>query len=191
MVCFLLITSDIILPLENRRADGFRSNSDLDHKDVSLNLVYEKDDLLDVSLYADYVDSEMGRPGVKPPAGTADFSVGTTKLYDSESSNLLNRQGDENMSASLSIKSRPFEKAGINFKASYIDMENYNLNRYNSMNYEEEEPVPVIVGSDSWVTNNVFTLEANTDIEPVDDLKFLFGAEYKRYDWENSTINSE
>jgi outer membrane cobalamin receptor len=167
--------------------DGFRSNSDLDHKDVSLNLVYEKDDSLDVSLYADYVDREMGRPGVKPPAGTADFFVGTTKLYDSESSNLLNRGGDENMSASFSIKSRPFEKTGINFNASYLDMENYNLNRYNSMNYETGDPV--LAGSDSWVTNNVFTIEANTDIEPIDELKFLFGAEYKRYDWENSTFN--
>ncbi len=72
-----------------QETDGFRSNSDLDHKDASLNLVYEKDDLLDVSLYADYVDREMGRPGVKPPAGTTDFYVGAVKLYDSESSNCL------------------------------------------------------------------------------------------------------
>jgi outer membrane cobalamin receptor len=164
--------------------DGFRSNSDLDHKDASLNLVYEKDDSLDVSLYADYVDREMGRPGVKPPVGTEDFSVNSIKLYDSESSNLLNHQGDENMSASLRIKSRPFEKAGINFNASYIDMENYNYNRYYS-----SYPVVGIPGSESWVTNNVFTLEANTDVEPVDNLKFLFGAEFKRYDWENETIN--
>jgi iron complex outermembrane receptor protein len=167
-----------------QEGDGFRSNSDLDHKDASLNLVYEKDDLLDMSLYADYVDREMGRPGVRPPAGTADFYVGNVKLYDRESSNLLNRQGDENMSVSLRIKSRPFDKAGINFSTSYLDMENYNYNRYYS-----SYPVAGIPGSKTWVTNKVFTVEANTDIEPVADLKLLLGAEFKRYDWENRTIN--
>lgn len=181
---FIIENFGYYLTAGKQESDGFRSNSDLDHKDASLNLVYEKDDLLDVSLYTDYVDREMGRPGVRPPAGTTDFYVGTVKLYDRESSNLLNRQGDENMSAALSIKSRPFEKAGINLNASYIDMENYNYNRYYN-----SYPVEGIPGSETWVTNNVFTLEANTDIEPVEELKLLFGAEFKRYDWENRTIN--
>jgi hypothetical protein len=69
-------------------------------------------------------------------------------------------------------------------KASYLDMENYNYNRYYS-----SYPVEGIPGSETWVTNNVFTLEANTDIQPVRDLKFLLGAEFKRYDWENRTLN--
>jgi outer membrane receptor for ferrienterochelin and colicin len=63
-------------------------------------------------------------------------------------------------------------------------MENYNYNRYYS-----SYPVAGIPGSKTWVTNNVFTLEANTEIKPVEEMKFLFGAEFKRYDWENRTIN--
>ena len=165
--------------------DGFRSNADLDHKDVSLNLVFENDDLLDISLYADYVDREYGRPGVEPPAGTEDFFVDGTKLYDSESSNLLNRGGDENLSLSLNVKTKPLDKLGVNFKAGYLDMENYNYNRY----YDGYSIPAGIPGSKTWVTNNVLSLEANAIVEPFDELKVLFGAEYKRYDWENTTIN--
>ncbi|MCP4668593.1 MAG: TonB-dependent receptor plug domain-containing protein, partial [Deltaproteobacteria bacterium] len=54
---------------------GQRHNSGLDHRDVSLRVVYEMGDLLDVSLYGDYIDRDYGRPGVEPPKYTEDFWV--------------------------------------------------------------------------------------------------------------------
>ena len=53
--------------------DGFRDNSDLTHNDISLNLVYDRGDALDISLYGDYTDRDYGSPGVKPPQGTQPF----------------------------------------------------------------------------------------------------------------------
>jgi outer membrane cobalamin receptor len=170
---------------EKLDTDGFRSNSDLDHRDVSMNIVFEKDDLLDISLYGDYVDREFGRPGVKPPAGTTDFFVDGTKLYDSESANLLNRGGDENLSLALNANIKPADEVIVTFKAGYLDMENYNYNRY----YDAYSIPPGIPGSKTWITNKVFDLEANANLQPFEGLGILFGAEYKKYDWENTNIN--
>ncbi|MEW5909709.1 MAG: TonB-dependent receptor plug domain-containing protein, partial [Thermodesulfobacteriota bacterium] len=59
-----------------RETDGFRDNSDLTHTDVSMKLLWDKGDLLNLSLYGDWIDREYGRPGAKPPDGIQDYSVG-------------------------------------------------------------------------------------------------------------------
>jgi outer membrane cobalamin receptor len=183
----MFVTDDLgyYITAEMLGTDGFRSNSDLDHRDASLNIVFEKDDLLDITLYGDYVDREFGRPGVKPPAGTTDFFVDSTRLYDSDSANLLNRGGDENLSLVLNANIKPTDEVAVNLKAGYLNMENYNYNRY----YDAYSVPPGIPGSKTWVTNKVTDLEANANVELFNGLEFLFGAEYKKYDWENTNIN--
>ena len=74
--------------------DGFRDNSDLAQNDASLKLVFDKGKDVWVSLYADYIDRENGRPGAKPPVGTTAFSVNGVPLYNAESANLLNETSD-------------------------------------------------------------------------------------------------
>lgn len=170
------------LTATRRDTDGFRNNADLDHKDVSLNLVYDIGDMLDISLYGDYIDREFGRPGAETPDGIDAFYVGGAKLYDDESANLLNSGGDEDAHLALTIKSNPLEWLGLCFKGNYMDMENYNYNRYYSS-------FPVgLPGSETWVTNEVLGLEGNMDIKPFDGLSFLLGGEYKEYDWSNVSI---
>ncbi len=171
------------LTATKRDTDGFRDNADLDHKDITFNLVYDKGDALEISVYGDYIDRDYGRPGVKPPDGTADFVENGVKLYNDESSNLLNSGGDEDAHLVLSVKSNPLEWLGLNFQGNYTNMENYNYLRYYS-----SYPVVGLPGSKTWVTNEVLEFEGNVEIRPNDSLKFLLGGEYKDYDWENKTI---
>jgi iron complex outermembrane receptor protein len=42
-----------------QETDGHRNNGDLTHNDVSLKLVFEKGDILDISLYGDYIDRDF------------------------------------------------------------------------------------------------------------------------------------
>jgi len=168
------------LTATKRDTDGFRNNSDLNHKDISLNLVYDKGDALDISLYGDYIDRKFGRPGPKPPKGTRPF----LNLYDDEAANLLSSGADENGHLVINIKNRPLEWLGCNLKGSYMNMENYNYGRYYTT-----FPAPGMPGSKTWVTNEVLAAEANTEIKPIDALKVMLGGDYKQYDWENENIN--
>ncbi|MDX1775903.1 MAG: TonB-dependent receptor, partial [Desulfobulbales bacterium] len=163
--------------------DGFRSNSDLDHKDISLNLVLDKGDRLDLSLYGQYLDRDFGRPGVKPPAGTATFYVDDVALYDKESASLLDRGGDEDALLVLTANSQASDMLDITLLASINSMENYNYMRYfNSL-------TSTLPGLESWTTNTVYEIEGDVDIvfSPKGDL--LLGAEYINYDWENESID--
>jgi outer membrane cobalamin receptor len=164
----------------NRKGtDGFRGNSDLDHKDVSLNLVYDGDQGPDISLYGDYIDRSYGLPGVKTPAGTKDFIVNGMKLYDNESSNLLSAGGDKDAHVVLDIKGSPVDRVKLDLKATYADMENYNKNIYYFYS---------LSGSKTWVTNKVKGIEGNADLYLFEGMNLLIGGEYKKYDWENKTI---
>ena len=165
--------------------DGFRSNSDLDHKDVSLNLVLDNGEKLDLSLYGQYLDREFGRPGVRPPAGTETYFVDGVAVYNGESASLLDRGGDEDGLIVLNAKSRLSDMLNITVLADIISTENYNYLRYvNSFG------VPVTLpGSESWTTNTVYEIEGDVDIAFSDKGDLLLGAEYIRYDWENESID--
>jgi outer membrane cobalamin receptor len=78
----MFLTDDFgyYLTATRRETDGFRGNADLRHNDVSLKLVFDKGDILDISLYGDYIDRYYGVPGVEPPKGTADFLCGRNKI---------------------------------------------------------------------------------------------------------------
>jgi len=164
--------------------DGFRDNADLDHKDVSLKLVYEKGDALDISLFGAYLDRDFGRPGVEPPKGTEAFYVNGVELFNAESASLLNKGSDEDAQLVLDINSNPLEWLGLNLKTSYMNLENYNYFRYYS-----DYPVIGLPGSKAWVTNEVLQVEGNVNMQPFEGLTLLLGAEYKNYDWENETVS--
>lgn len=170
------------LTASRRETDGFRDNSDLTHNDVSLKLVLDKGDILDISLYGDYIDREFGRPGVKPPAGTQDYFIGGMKVYNSDAASLLDRGSDEDCHLVLQIKSKPLEWLGFNFRGDYTKMENYNYMRY--IDFFGNLP-----GSKSWTTNEVHGVEGNVDFKPFEDAKLLLGADYKDYDWENESVD--
>jgi len=180
---FLTETLGYYLTANRRETDGFRNNADLDHKDISFKMIYDGEGGPDISLYGDYTDRTYGSPGVKTPAGTTDFFVNGVKLYDSESSNLLNEGGDEDLHLALDINILPLDRIKLNLKATYMNMESYNNYRYYS-----SYPVVGLPGSKTWVTNKVMGIEGNGDIDVFDGLNLLIGGEYKKYDWENRGI---
>lgn len=165
-----------------KEADGFRNNSDLTHNDVSLKLVYDKGESLDISLYGDYIDRDYGRPGVKPPAGTGDFYVGGKKVYNDDSASLLDKGGDEDGHVVFQVKSDPLEWLGLNFKGDYTHMKNYNYMRY------YDSGTGGLPGKETWTTNEVKGVEGSLNLKPIEDVNFLIGAEYKDYDWNNEGV---
>lgn len=169
----------------NRSAtDGFRDNSDLTCNDVSINLLLDKENLPDASLYADYVYRYYGVPGVQPPAGTEPFSVDGETLYNSESGNLLARGSDKDAHVALNINGEPRSYMNLKFNANYTDMEYYDYNRWYT-----NWPSAGLPGSKTWVINRVLGIEGNADISFSDKLGVLIGAEYKDYHWENESID--
>jgi len=167
------------LTATKRDSDGFRENAESNHKDVSLNLVYDIGDILGISLYGDYIDRDFGRPGVEPSHGTSNFYYNGTKVYDEHSASVLDEGADEDAHLVLTMKSSPVKWLGINLKGSYMNMENYNYRRY------YDSFLPGVPGDESWTTNEVIQVEGNVDIQPIKSMKFLLGGEYKEYDWEN------
>jgi outer membrane cobalamin receptor len=160
--------------------DGFRDNSYLNHKDVSLKLVYHPDNGPDMSLYGDYIDRTYGAPGVKPPAGTTDFIVNGIKLYDNESANLLNTNGEKDKHLAFEVADSPAEWVKLNLKGTYADMESYNKNVFYFFSFS---------GSKSWVINKIDSVEGDADIDVFKGMNLLVGGEYKKYYWENKGIS--
>ncbi len=177
----MYLTEDIgyYITANKKETGGFRSNSDLDHKDVSFNFVYDGEQGPGISLYGDYLNRSYGLPGVKTPAGTTDFFVNGVKLYDSESSNLLNEGGDEDIHLALDINVAPIDRLKLNLKGTYLNMENYNKNVYYYY---------ALSGSKTWVTNKVKGIEGNANIDLFEGVNLLVGGEYKKYVWENKGI---
>jgi len=167
------------LTANRKETDGFRDNSDLAHNDVSLNLVLDKGDALDISLYGDYINREFGQPGVKPPDGTQDYYIKGQKFYNSESASLLDRHEDDDAHIALRVKGRPSERLGFNLKSDYTYMESYNYRRSASDGEGEK----------TWVTNEVWGAEGNVDITPFKGAGLLLGAEYKNYGNKNEQID--
>ncbi len=163
------------------KTNGFRSNSDLSHNDASLNLVLDKGDLLDVSLYGDYIYRDFGRPGVQPPVGTQSYYLNGTELTNSESASLVDRGRDNDAHGVLNVQSRPADWVDLKFRGDYTYMESYNYGRYVYWGMGG--------GARTWVTNKVLGLEGDVDLRPFSGANLLIGAEYKNYDWENKNTN--
>jgi iron complex outermembrane receptor protein len=136
-----------------------------------------------VSLYADYIDRENGRPGPKPPAGTPAFSVNGTPLYNHESANLINKTEEEDKHVVLELKSQPLNWLGFRLQTDYTHLRSENHNRYYSAFTPGNLP-----GSDTEVINEVFGAEGNVELKPFSGATLLIGAQHKNYNWENTSI---
>jgi outer membrane cobalamin receptor len=172
------------LTANRKETDGFRSNSYLSHKDVSLNTIYDSQTGPDISLFGNYSDKSYGNPGVRPPAGTTDFFVNGVKLYNKESATLLNSSGEEDLHLCLDINDKPLDWLNLDLKATYINMESFNKFRYYS-----SFPVEGLPGAKAWVINKVKGIEGAGDIDIIKGLDLLIGWQYKDYDWENKSIS--
>jgi len=154
---------------------GFRDNAWLRQNDVSGKLLCDKGDLINVSLFGDYIDRDYGVPGVKPPAGTADYFIGSEKFYNGESASLLDHSYDRDGHIVLNVKGKPLQWIGYDVKGYYTNLDNYNYTRYA---YNGS-------GTENWVTNKVLGADGHAVIYPVEGAKILFGAEYKDFNWKN------
>jgi len=163
------------------KTHGFRSNSDMSHNDASLKLVLDKGDLLNVSLYGDYIYRDFGRPDVQPPPGTQSYYLNGTELTNSESASLVDRGRDNDAHAVLNLNSRPADWVDLKLRGDYTYMDSYNYGRYVYWG--------MAGGARTWVTNKVLGLEGDIDLRPFSGANLLIGSEYKHYDWENKNTN--
>ncbi|MBN1101918.1 MAG: TonB-dependent receptor [Deltaproteobacteria bacterium] len=162
-----------------QETDGFRDNSDLTHQDVTLQLLLDRGDALEVNLYCDYIDRKYGLPGVRPPVGTQPYSVNGTMFYNAESNSLLNRGADEDGHVILGVKGRPLGWLGYTLRGDYTRMESFNRSRYSFSG----------TGAETWVTNRVLGAEGNLELRPVEEATLLVGVEHKDYGWENESVS--
>lgn len=163
--------------------DGFRDNSDSNQTDASLKLVLDRGQTLHVSLYGDFIDRDNGRPGAQPPAGTAPFSVNGTLVYSSESANLLNSTTEKDRHLVLNVKSRPLKWMGLTFQTDYTIMKSDDYSRRYDAFAAGNLP-----GNQSQVENEIFGLEGNVEIDPFRGATLLIGAQYKHFDWDNTSV---
>ena len=177
----MFAAGDIGYYLTANRAEtnGFRANSDLRQNDVSLKLVLDKGDNIDISLYGDYLDRTCGSPGVKPPRGTAAYYLGGKKFYDHDAASLLNYMEDKDGHLVLEVKGTPRQWVSYNARGYYTHMETHYYFRYNS-NGE---------GSENWLTNEVKGADGHVDLYPFEGATLLLGGEYKDFNWENDGYN--
>jgi len=173
------------LTANRRETNGFRDNGGLAHNDVSLKLVLDKGDKLDISLYGDYIDRKYGIPGPKPPEGTGDFSLGGTKFYNKESASLVNRGANKDGHLVFQIKGKPTKKLDLNFKQSYLDTESYNFYRNASAIF----PKLAGEGEKTWVINEVAGTEFYANIKAFENVDLLAGAEYKGFAYERKAVD--
>ncbi|MHB8138465.1 MAG: TonB-dependent receptor [Smithellaceae bacterium] len=157
--------------------DGFRDNSYLRQNDVSLKLLLDKKETINVSFYGDYIDRSYGVPGVKPPAGTQDYYIGTERFYNGEAATLLDHSSDKDGHIVLNLKGKPIKWLGYDLKGYYANMENYNYARYSFDG----------TGAENWVKNEVLGTDGHVDIYPFEGAKLLLGGEYKDYTWKNQS----
>jgi iron complex outermembrane receptor protein len=159
--------------------DGFRDNSYLKQNDLSMKLILEKKEAIDISLYGDYIDRKYGQPGVKPPSGMQDYYRGGIKFYNSEAASLLDKGGDEDGRVILEAKGKPMTWLSYNLKGHYTNMENYYYRRYASDG----------TGQETWVTNEVLGTDGHLVVSPFEGAKLLMGGEYKDFNWNNEGYN--
>lgn len=169
------------LTATKRETDGFRDNSDLDHRDVSLKLVYDRGDALQVNMFGAYIDREYGVPGVRPPAGTGDYFVNGVKMYNAEAASLVNNGGDEDLYSALELKSRPLDWLSLSLRGDAVNMENYYYRRNNG----DLWPKIAGEGDETWVTNEVLGLEGTAEMRLPHEVTLLVGSQYKDYSYKN------
>ncbi|MEI7818283.1 MAG: TonB-dependent receptor, partial [Desulfuromonadales bacterium] len=173
--------STYYLTLGENGTKGFRNNSDLQGKDASLNLTYQKSEKLKISFYGDYNKREYGMPGVRPPAGTADYYIAGQEYYNDEAASLLNRHEDKESHLVLHANGKLSEQLLYSFQSDYSSSRSYN--------YDRQTYAPS--SNKTWITNKVKGFEGNTTLKPFGGAEILLGGEYKQYDNENRQVGMD
>ncbi|MFZ5573303.1 MAG: TonB-dependent receptor [Thermodesulfobacteriota bacterium] len=170
-----------------QETDGHRDNGDLSQNDVSLKLVYDKGDKLDVSLYGDYIDRDFGRPGIDPPpeAQPTNHFIGGVQFYDDASASLLDQGETKDGHAVLDIGSKPLKWLELNLKGYYTDMESYDCERYNAASWL----TPAGAGMKTWVDNTITGAEGNLEFKPLEGASLLLGGDIKEHDWKTRQVD--
>lgn len=164
------------LTANRKETDGFRANSDLEHTDVTLNLLFDRGERFNADFNFGYVERDYGLPGVQPPAGTVPYAIGGEQFYNTETANLLDRGEDQNRHSSLALKGRFGELLNWRLKGDCAVLESFNHSRYS---YNGS-------GDDTEVSNTVRGIEGNLDLHPSKYLGVLAGSEYRNFDYENA-----
>ncbi|NLT23205.1 MAG: TonB-dependent receptor [Syntrophorhabdus sp.] len=160
--------------------DGFRDNGYLRQYDTSAKLVLDRGDLLKVSLYGDYLTRKSGNPGVKPPAGTGEYSIAGTAFYNDESASMTDYSKDRDGNVVLEVNGSPAKQFAYNIKGYYTNTTNNNYERYASTGG---------TGSVNWITNVVAGTVGHVSIYPLEGARLLLGGEYKEFDWGNEAYD--
>ncbi len=166
------------LSANHKAGDGARDNSQLNHNDASLKLLLDKGKNFKASLYGQYLDRDFGIPGFDPPDGAAAPNV-NYPFYNNEVTSLLDHGGDNNGQLIFEIDSNPLEWLEVNIQADLTDMKAYTYQRYN---YNGQ-------GIKSWINNEVWGVEANIDLKPLEGLNVLMGSSYKHHDWRTLSVD--
>ncbi|MBU0481564.1 MAG: TonB-dependent receptor [Proteobacteria bacterium] len=162
------------LTVNRKETDGFRENSDLEHNDIGLNLLFDKGDSFGVDFNFGYVDREYGMPGVEPPAGITPYYLANGQLlYNGESASLLDRHEEENRHSSIVMKGTASDSLDWRVKGDCAVLRSSNYERYSSG------------GSESTITNTIRGMEGNLDLHPFSQVGMVLGSEYRNFDYEN------
>lgn len=167
------------LTASKSETDGFRENSDLDHRDATLNLLFKRGDVLEATLYGDHVERKFGVPGTRPPQDTPSFAMNGVTLYNASAASLVDRGEDEDSHLVFHVRNRPLAWLTLNAQADYTRMENFLLTRYNTTGD----------GFKTWVTNEIKQVEAYAEIRPVAMATLVAGADYTDMDWDNDNLD--
>ncbi|MBU0675166.1 MAG: TonB-dependent receptor [Proteobacteria bacterium] len=181
---FLTETLGYYLTAGHNETEGERDNSDLDQNDVSLNLLFDKGEIVEASLFGSYVDRSFGVPGIRPPAGTTDHFVGGERFYSVESASTMDQGESTDGSLVAKITSRPDPRFKLSLQADYLYNQSINTARYNADGWTEVAGA----GLESIVTNKVAGIEGDLEINPRTDLTVLVGVDYRHLDWESGSL---
>ncbi len=162
------------LTASRRETDGQRANSDLDQKNSSLKLVYDKGAIFNLTAYGFDLNRKFGNPGVQPPSDTTPYYINDVKFYDNEAASLLNWGENKDKYLILEARSQLNPALKIRLKRYNSDMESVDSTRY---------LYNAGAGSKTWVINEVNGTEGNIELTPSDSLKLLIGMDKKKYNW--------
>ncbi|MGC9975782.1 MAG: TonB-dependent receptor [Syntrophales bacterium] len=177
----MFVTKDFgyYLTVGRTETDGFRDNGYNRQYDASMKLVFDKKEVINISLYGDYLNRSYGLPNVKPPAGTQPYYIGGVEFYNSESAALLDNGSDKDGHVVLDVKGTPSKWFDYHVKGYYTHMDNFTYQRYAFDG----------TGQESSVINDVLGTDGHVDIYPLEGAKLLLGGEYKDFSWKNNSYN--
>ncbi|MDR2861754.1 MAG: TonB-dependent receptor [Syntrophobacterales bacterium] len=173
------------LTVNRTETTGDRPNSFLRKNDASFKLTMNGDnELLKINLYGNYLNRDYGLPGVRPPAGTADYHLGGQTLYNSESANLLAHGGDSDALLSLEVTGTPLSWLEYTLQGYYLHMEMGTHNRFYTYLMAPAYTVPSS-GTETDVANKTSGITGHVNLAPFTGASLLIGGEYRHIRWKN------